>query len=731
MTCDATTTANGSNNGSTIEGSSNHSTPSTTPTTRPQQHPCTDERNDNISNIDDPNHKILLKRRKRRIILYITTKIRFILPILILIVVGTIFLIKLLQSSIYTTNLVKIQQQQQQKQECNNPSPYMIVIDGGSTGSRLHIFEFVLINNDETNTTTTTTTTTIVERRGSFRTVSPLSAFVTIQHTNHGSSANNNNENDYSINTTDLAQNHVMPLLQYIEQMIPTQYLYRTPMYYAATAGMRLLSVQQQNAIYDRFIDIVRQYCNDNSSNDKNNNNGKNECFDIPRHHIQTLSGELEGYYGVLAANYLHGKIDTQLRIITKNTTNTSAATVPDDTTVSLNSGSITGALDMGGSSTQIVFYTAQNIKEEQEEHEECVIDSTIDSSDADKQCRNKKITTRKETLHERHFFSMSYLSYGADQFRERLWSLLIYEHETQIHQQDVSTGIMEIINPCSNPGHNVPASSNNNVEYLLVGTGNVLTCKEYMKRIIPHPIHTPIHHIYDGSLTGSNNNNVIGGIEHPSIYNNDSQQRQQPPTIATNDDEVQSNDFLAMSLYFFTFDAIRVFTKDEIVNEQWPKPTLLELQHATMTYCKMNLMDDILPLYENSQQPHPYTRKGIVQHRCMEAIYMISLLETFGFTSNERHITFAYDVNGSEVEWTLGMALQYYSNNIINHHKNDPNLLPVEPKQTCAWDRCDTVVLHLNGTANNTTVIQRIREFFKRLLVSDNNEYVSVKYQS
>ena len=628
-------------------------------------------------------------------------------------------------------------------------SPYMIIIDGGSTGSRLHIFEFVVIQDDSNAVRyaaapNQSSMTTIVERRGSFRTISPLSAFISSDYEyvkNNRDDGHHVIDGYYYVNKTDLKVNHILPLLQYIEQNIPKRYTHTTPIYYAATAGMRLLTESQQRLIYDTFTQIVMDYCQEHDRMSTKNIQ-KKDCFYFPRHHIQTLSGELEAYYGVLAANYLHGKIDTNLHIIHNDNNDTGtdigigtkqislSADAVDDPELTVNetarienasngtgdnsgSKSITGALDMGGSSTQIVFYTAYDRYDVEADSELC------------RAVNNDGTMTKQRRLSERHFFSMSYLSYGVDQFRERLWNLIVYDYENSKQSlQEERSSIKIVKNPCSNPGHNV-TSIINGTAYLLVGTGNVLVCKEHMKRIIPHPIKTPIYHIYDEPLRSANSgsNNVVGGIQHPSIYNESPPQLGQDDSSSSqDDDDSPSPDFLAMSLYFFTFDSIRVFTNDSIVNERWPKPTLLELENATCKYCAMNLVNDIYPLYDNDphKQPHPYTRKGIVQHRCMEAIYMISLLETFGFTGHERHITFAFDVNGSEVEWTLGMALQYYSN---NNNETDHDQL------TCAWDGDTSSSITFTDhddkkprerLSRATSIVQRIRKYFNQIWATD-----------
>lgn len=49
--------------------------------------------------------------------------------------------------------------------------------------------------------------------------------------------------------------------------------------------------------------------------------------------------------------------------------------------------------------------------------------------------------------------------------------------------------------------------------------------------------------------------------------------------------------------------------------------------------------------------------------HRCLESVYMVTLLrDGFGFHPSSRDITFTFLVDGSEVEWSLGMALALHA---------------------------------------------------------------------
>jgi hypothetical protein len=55
----------------------------------------------------------------------------------------------------------------------------------------------------------------------------------------------------------------------------------------------------------------------------------------------------------------------------------------------------------------------------------------------------------------------------------------------------------------------------------------------------------------------------------------------------------------------------------------------------------------------------HEYTKNSQLPYRCIEALYMSTLLEHgFGFDGSHRNITLALEVLGHEVEWTLGFAL-------------------------------------------------------------------------
>lgn len=55
----------------------------------------------------------------------------------------------------------------------------------------------------------------------------------------------------------------------------------------------------------------------------------------------------------------------------------------------------------------------------------------------------------------------------------------------------------------------------------------------------------------------------------------------------------------------------------------------------------------------------HEYTRYEGFPHRCLEVTYISTLLrDGFGFDGGARGVTFAFDIAGAEVEWTMGMML-------------------------------------------------------------------------
>lgn len=170
------------------------------------------------------------------------------------------------------------------------------MIDAGSTGSRLHIFEFVSVSQNQIE----------CHRRGSSKAWTPLSAF-----------ANDNNNPSHSHQLTSLNATHVahhmLPLFDYASIVIPDKYHACTSVTISATAGMRLLSLEEQNLIYDALFEglISTQHSADSQVD------GVPFAFtSLQRKDVYTLDGEREGFYGAVAANYLRGVIDAQLKVI-------------------------------------------------------------------------------------------------------------------------------------------------------------------------------------------------------------------------------------------------------------------------------------------------------------------------------------------------------------------------------------------------------------------------------
>ena len=351
------------------------------------------------------------------------------------------------------------------------------IIDGGSTGSRLHIFEFFEDH---------------CIRRGSARAEVPLSAYGRLPEEMH-----------IPLNATHVAA-HLLPLFEYAAEVIPEKYHATTGVKYQATAGMRLLDIEEQEAVYDALYEGLIQ--------------SDSFVFESTRRQdICTLGGDLEGFYGAVAANYLKGVIDIKLR------------TIGDDDHGPL------GALDMGGSSTQIVYLPG---KDTCENEEACLHEIQLPSQ-----------------LNGDDFFSTSYLAYGVDQFRERLWSTWVDKRKEEDSQYEDACLDKTIPNPCSFKGYELEWQG-----YRLLGTGDAHECVRQVQKLIPH--HEDIE---DEILPGSR----VGGVEHPPLRGK----------------------FFAMSLYYFSLDSLRVLSHPhaeahEALNLSWPTPSIEELYNALDGLC-------------------------------------------------------------------------------------------------------------------------------------------------
>ena len=230
-------------------------------------------------------------------------------------------------------------------------SPYRIIIDAGSTGSRLFIYA---------------TSSPIPTRLGTRKSTPGLST------TQHNSTVT------------------FMKLFNYAAEIIPREYHASTKITIGATAGMRLLSEDLQTTIYDSLVADLHS----------------TEAFtfrSLTRADISTLNGDKEGFFGVVSINSLLGNIDSQLGVMEGR--------------------NLASALDMGGGSTQITVAPPQGVG------------ARLSPSDV---------------------FTHSYLGFGADQFREKVWSHLQSEDARD--------------NPCAFKGWSVDFEG-----HQLVGSGDAI----------------------------------------------------------------------------------------------------------------------------------------------------------------------------------------------------------------------------------------------------------------
>ncbi|KAG0668653.1 Golgi apyrase [Maudiozyma exigua] len=157
---------------------------------------------------------------------------------------------------------------------------YGIVIDAGSSGSRLHIFKW---------TDPSTIDISIHDSK-------ELHSVPKIEQSKDWIFKTKPGLSSFEHKTNKAFSKHIKPLLQEAEKVIPSKKIKDTPIFIQATAGMRLLPEKKRNAILEDVCSKI-----------KKDTKFKMENCDTQ---IQIIDGEIEGIYGWLGLNYLLGNFN-------------------------------------------------------------------------------------------------------------------------------------------------------------------------------------------------------------------------------------------------------------------------------------------------------------------------------------------------------------------------------------------------------------------------------------
>ncbi|KAF8503664.1 nucleoside phosphatase family-domain-containing protein [Russula emetica] len=230
---------------------------------------------------------------------------------------------------------------------------------------------------------------------------------------------------------------YLAPLLRHAQSHIPPSLHHQTPLFLLATAGMRLLSPEAQAAVLRstcQFLKFHSDFRIDNPS-------PMGPCGSS----VRIISGEEEGLFGWISVNYLMDGFGS-----------------------SSSDRSTYGFLDMGGASTQIAF--------EPNPEEQGKTQSLMDV--------RLRLMSGEEISHK--IFVTTWLGYGTNQARERYVGQAIKQHEQSrplVEDPPPSADIIE--DPClpsgltlaESPVYTEPSTSHERKTHTLLGTGSFERC--------------------------------------------------------------------------------------------------------------------------------------------------------------------------------------------------------------------------------------------------------------
>nr|XP_019049715.1 hypothetical protein I302_00134 [Kwoniella bestiolae CBS 10118]OCF28645.1 hypothetical protein I302_00134 [Kwoniella bestiolae CBS 10118] len=264
--------------------------------------------------------------------------------------------------------------------------------------------------------------------------------------------------------------NYLAPLLSHALRHIPPSQHHSTPIYILATAGMRLLPEQTREAILQASCDLIR--------NEYPFSVGGPSSAGPCGENIRVISGEEEGMWGWVAVNYLMDGFGHA----PEPTISSSSSVTPVD--VSHHSPTF-GFLDMGGASTQLAFSPSN--------HE------ILQSGFPEDELRKVSLRLLSGEEVEWPVFVASWLGFGTNRARERYIEYLVEEWKKDNPTLEITgTGLDKPIeDPCLPKDLEITStiSNPNNLEVKFKGTGSFSQCLLTLTPLLEHSKPCPTDH--------------------------------------------------------------------------------------------------------------------------------------------------------------------------------------------------------------------------------------------
>lgn len=241
----------------------------------------------------------------------------------------------------------------------------------------------------------------------------------------------------------DQVGDHLQGLLDFAQEVVPMHLQPSTPVFLMATAGMRLLPLDEQQVLMEKTCHYIKE----------NSGFFTSDCGT----HIRTIPGELEGVYGWVAVNYLMGGFDRQQQQQQQQQ-------------------HTFGFLDMGGASAQIAFEPDHHQKEEHGSDLTKIHLRTLDGSAVDYDV-----------------FVTTFLGYGSNEARRRYLEQRVkaaFDEHQQQQQQEENDGTttsslldeyhrLHLDDPCLPLHLELTDADTTSVPLQLTGTGQFDQCLE------------------------------------------------------------------------------------------------------------------------------------------------------------------------------------------------------------------------------------------------------------